>query len=120
MAPARAVARSLALSGRPAAVTAVFLHLTINEDRDEAVLLDVLEPDDLMPGTRASWPHWLGFSGFCSMAVYSRLPIVNLTVFRRWELVRRTGTNSPFISIAVPFAFIWLLPSLFGGLMSTS
>lgn len=34
----------------------VFLHLTINRDRDEAVRLVILELHDLMPGTRKPAP----------------------------------------------------------------
>lgn len=77
----------------------VYSDLPINCHRHEPVSFRVLELDNLMPLAR-ELPQRLGFSGFCSMARYSRLSVVKASVLSWRPLVRRTGTDFPSTSTA--------------------
>jgi hypothetical protein len=77
----------------------VYSDLPINCHRHEPVSFRVLELDNLMPLAR-QLPQRLGFSGFCSMARYSRLSVVKASVLSWRPLVRRTGTDFPSTSTA--------------------
>src|SRR6516164_7865131 len=57
--------------------------------------------------SRASFPHRLGFSRFCSIAWYSVPPIRNRTVRNRCPPVRETREVLPPTVTCVPFIICW-------------